>query len=179
MAIRSRGTFAVLAVAALSVAALTGCGAGVASRGGAFGPSEPPASTRTTGSTAPTATALVSPTAAATPGATGTPTPLAGSGISGVTTVDGGCPVVRLDSPCPDRSLPARVTVTDAGSGTVVATADTDPAGHFRLPLRAGQYLVQAVNPNGAPLPRAAPVTTTVSAGRYTTLTIRFDSGIR
>jgi hypothetical protein len=122
---------------------------------------------------------LASPTGPTLPGSTATPVTTADSGITGVTVVDGGCPVVRLESPCPDRPLPARLTVTDAGSATIVATADTDPAGHFRLALRPGQYLVRAVNPNGAPLPRAAPITTTVTAGRYTTLTIRFDSGIR
>jgi hypothetical protein len=93
--------------------------------------------------------------------------------------VDGGCPVLRLDSPCPDRPLQARLTVTDAASGNVVATAETDPAGHFRIPLPPGQYTVRATNPTGAPLPRAAPTTATIASGRYTTLTIRFDSGIR
>jgi hypothetical protein len=93
--------------------------------------------------------------------------------------VDGGCPVVRADSPCPDRPLQARLTVTDTSSGSLVATADTDPAGHFRIPLPPGQYLIRAANANGAPLPRAAPTTTTVGPARYSTLTIRFDSGIR
>jgi hypothetical protein len=93
--------------------------------------------------------------------------------------VDGGCPVVRADSPCPDRPFQARLTVTDAGSGAQVAAADTDPAGRFRLPLPPGRYVVRAANPNGAPLPRAAPLTVTVASGRYTTLAIRFDSGIR
>ena len=176
MAVQFRGILAALAVTAVSLAALAGCSAGLASRGGSSGPA---ASTPATGATGPTASVLASPTGPTRPGATGTPIPAAGSGITGVTVVDGGCPVLRLDSPCPDRPLQARLIVTDAGSGTVVATADTDPAGHFRLLLRPGRYLVRAVNPNGAPLPRTAPVTTTVTSGQYTTLTIRFDSGIR
>jgi hypothetical protein len=179
MAIRSRGTLAALAVTALSLAALASCDAGPASRSVAFGSPGPAASTPATGGTGATGTVLASPTGPTPPGTTTTPIPAAGSGITGATVVDGGCPVLRLDSPCPDRPLPAHLTITDAGSGTLIATADTDPAGHFRLPLRPGQYLIRAVNPNGAPLPRAAPITTTITAGRYTTLTIRFDSGIR
>lgn len=177
MAIRSRRTLAALAVTALSLAALAGCGAGVASRTGATGSARPAASTPATSTTGPVGNVLASPTGPAPPGST--TTPATGSGIAGVTVVDGGCPVVRLDSPCPDRPLPARLTVTDAASGTLAATVDTDPSGHFRLALGPGRYLVQAVNPNGARLPRAAPVTTTVTVGHYTTLTIRFDSGIR
>jgi hypothetical protein len=108
-----------------------------------------------------------------------TPTTTSASGITGVAVVDGGCPVVRQDSPCPDRPLLARLTVTEAASGIVVVSAETDPAGHFRIPLPPGEYTVRATNPSGAPLPRAAPVSATIASGRYTTLTIRFDSGIR
>jgi hypothetical protein len=177
MAIRSRGALA--AVAALSLAAMAGCGAGLANRTGTAGSSGPAATTPATGGTVPAGSVPPSLGGTPPPGATTTPVPAADSGITGLTVVDGGCPVLRLDSPCPDRLLPAHLTVTDAGSGTLVATADTDSAGHFRLPLRPGRYLVHAVNQNGTPLPRAAPITTTVTAGRYTTLTIRFDSGIR
>jgi hypothetical protein len=176
MAIRSRGiVVAALAATTLGLAALAGCAVSRASGGGAE-PSGPTASTPATGGTA---TAAASPTAPAPRGGPGTPTPAGDSGITGVTVVDAGCPVLRADSPCPDRPFQAHLTVTDTGSGALVATAETDPAGHFRIPLPPGQYLIQGANPNGAPLPRAAPTTTTVASGRYTTLTIRFDSGIR
>jgi hypothetical protein len=175
MAIRSRGiVVAALAAATLGLAALAGCAVSRASGGGAE-PSGPTAPTPATGGTATAA----SPTAPAPRGGPGNPTPASDSGITGVTVVDAGCPVLRADSPCPDRPFQAHLTVTDTGSGALVATAETDPAGHFRIPLPPGQYLIQGANPNGAPLPRAAPTTTTVASGRYTTLTIRFDSGIR
>jgi hypothetical protein len=98
--------------------------------------------------------------------------------------VDGGCPVLRPDSPCPDKPLAARITVTEPGptdsaSAAVVTTVDAGADGRFRVPLRPGRYLLRPANPTGARLPRADPVTVTVDPGRYTTVTIRFDSGIR
>ncbi|MBO0870291.1 MAG: hypothetical protein J2P15_17190 [Micromonosporaceae bacterium] len=172
---------AVAAVAAtvLSVAALTGChagptGAGTTGSGVPAGLPSPIASVPANGGTATTAPAATSPAGdAATPDRTGA------SGITGVTIVDGGCPVVRAQSPCPDRPLQATVIVTNARSGSAVASVRTSPAGRFRLQLAPGRYVVRAVNLDNAPLPRSAPITTTVAAGRYTTLTIRFDSGIR
>jgi hypothetical protein len=168
----------ILAVAALGLA-LAGCDGGPATSIGTAGSAGPVASLPATGGTSSTAAVPASPTRPAPPTGTGAPAPATGSGITGVTMIDGGCPVVRVDSPCPDRPFQARLTVTDAASGTVVAATDTDPSGRFRLPLPPGQYQVRAANRNGAALPRAAPVTATVASGRYTTVTIRFDSGIR
>ena len=178
MATRSRLIIvAALAMSAVSLAAVAGCGAGPAARSGTS--SGPAASEQpTSGGPQPSGVSRLASPPGPTPddaAATGT----TGSGIAGVTVVDGGCPVQRLDSPCPNRPLLARLTVTDTASGTLVTAAVTDPAGRFRLPLPPGQYTVRATNPNGAPLPRAPPTTTTVTAGRYTTLTIQFDSGIR
>ena len=182
MANRSHRALAVMAVAALSLAALAGCDAGPTGSTGRGGSAGPVASIPASGATS-TASAAGSgagaPASPAPPAATGTSIAAAGSGITGTSTVDGGCPVVRADSPCPERPFQARLTVIEAGSGTQVAAADTDPSGRFRMPLPPGQYVVRAANPNGAPLPRAAPVTVTVASGRYTTLAIRFDSGIR
>jgi hypothetical protein len=175
MAVRSRTIAAALALTFLG--ALAGCGAGNA-RSDTTGSPGLTTSTPAGSGTAPPATASASP-GAATGGGGGTATAPTGSGITGVTVVDGGCPVVRLDSPCPDRPIQAHLIITDASTGTLAATADSDQAGHFRIPLPPGQYVVHPTNPSGASLPRAAPVTSTVRPGQYTTLTIRFDSGIR
>jgi hypothetical protein len=107
---------------------------------------------------------------------TGAMTP---SGIEGRTMVDGGCPVIRSDSPCPDKPLAAKLTVTRAGSARTVATATSDSHGYFRLPLSPGKYVVRPENLTGAVVPIAQPLTVTVVAGRFTTVTISFDSGIR
>jgi hypothetical protein len=177
MAIRSRAAIAAaLALGAVAVA-LAGCGAGNPSD--TTGSAGPAVSTPAAGDATSTGTASSAPGGPVSGGGAGTTTMPTGSGITGVTVVDGGCPVVRLDSPCPDRPIQAHLTVTDTSTGTLAATVDSDQAGHFRIPLPPGQYLVRPANPTGAQLPRAAPVTTTVRTGQFTTLTIRFDSGVR
>jgi hypothetical protein len=178
MVIRSRASVgAALAGTALGLAALASCGVGHATTGDTSGPPSPAAATSATGPS--TRLPAASPPAPAPQSGPETATSATGSGITGTSLVDGGCPVLRLDSPCPDHPIQARLSITDAGSGTVAATADTDRAGHFRIALPPGGYIVHAASPNGATLPRSTPISTTINSGQYTTLTIRFDSGIR
>ncbi len=101
------------------------------------------------------------------------------SGIDGRTMVDAGCPMARNASPCPDKPLAAKLTVTRAGSARTVATATSDSRGYFRIPLPPGEYVLRPDNLTGAVVPIAQPLTVTVVAGRFTTITISFDSGIR
>jgi hypothetical protein len=101
------------------------------------------------------------------------------SGIEGRTMVDGGCPVIRRGSPCPDKPLAARLTVTRVGSARTTAQATSDKNGYFRIPLPPGHYVVQPHNLTGAVVPIAQPVTVTVRAGQFTVVRISFDSGIR
>jgi hypothetical protein len=105
------------------------------------------------------------------------PSPPVGTGIFGVTTVDGGCPVVRADQPCPDRPISARITVTQ--QGTTVASLLSAASGAYRVALPPGTYLVRATNASGSALPRPVSASVTVQAGRYTPLNLRMDSGIR
>jgi Carboxypeptidase regulatory-like domain len=150
-----------LATLVVALALLAGCArsrsAGVDSSSPSAGPTSTPA--RLT---------------SATPGSQ-----LPDSGIAGTTVVDGGCPVVRLDSPCPDRPLRAVLVVVNAVTGAQVASTTSDQDGRFRLALPPGRYVIRPESFNGAPLPRAAPVTVDVPAGRFASVTIRFDSGIR
>jgi len=60
-----------------------------------------------------------------------------------------------------------------------VAKATSDSSGYFRIPLPPGQYVVRPENLTGAVVPIAQPLTVTVVAGRFTFVTISFDSGIR
>lgn len=71
------------------------------------------------------------------------------SGVSGQTMVDGGCPVLRPESPCPDRPLPARIVVVAADSAAIVTSIDTDSDGRFRIPLAPGRYVLQPSNRTG------------------------------
>jgi hypothetical protein len=107
------------------------------------------------------------------------PTAAEGSGMQGRTTIDGGCPVIRAGTPCPDRPLSARITVTRTGSDTVITTITSDADGEFRIPLPPGTYLLRPDNLAGARYPAAQPTTITVRSGQFTQVTIAFDSGIQ
>ncbi|MCW3840630.1 carboxypeptidase-like regulatory domain-containing protein [Micromonospora yasonensis] len=125
----------------------------------------------------------ITPIGCAPGGSSGTSSPTGaastGSGIEGRTMVDGGCPVIRDNSPCPDRPMPARLAVTRPGSNVPVATATSDPDGRFRLPLPPGDYVLHPSNVTGGLHPAAAPIGVRVTPGTYTTITVPFDSGIR
>jgi hypothetical protein len=105
--------------------------------------------------------------------------PVVESGIQGVTLVDQGCPVLRGSSPCPERPLSARVVVTKAESGVVVAQSRSDDRGRFRVGVVPGSYVLRAENLTGAAVPTAAPVPVHVVAGRFTAVSVHFDSGVR
>ncbi|MGW0765515.1 carboxypeptidase-like regulatory domain-containing protein [Streptomyces sp. NPDC002676] len=102
-----------------------------------------------------------------------------GSGIEGRTLVDGGCPVVREHSPCPDRPLSARLTITRGDPEQKITGTTSGADGHFRISLPPGTYTIHPANLTGAVTPIAQPVTVTVTSGRFTKVVIHFDSGIR
>ncbi|MFI7282558.1 hypothetical protein ACIBOV_20095 [Micromonospora chersina] len=60
------------------------------------------------------------------------------SGIEGRTMVNGNCPVIRDESPCPDKPLSAHLTLTRPHSDAQVASATSDHAGWFHLALDSG-----------------------------------------
>jgi uncharacterized surface anchored protein len=100
------------------------------------------------------------------------------SGISGVTTVDAGCPALPADETCPESPLQAKVSVLDS-SGRKAGETTSNERGEFSLHLPSGDYQLVATNLSGKPLPSAAPVNVTVHADKFTTVTITFDSGVR
>jgi len=119
-----------------------------------------------------TSPAVTSPAAPRGP----TPPPITGGGINGTTVVDG-CPIVR-NPPCPDKPVAAHLTITRP-DGTAVATTDSGGNGRFSIALTPGDYVVRSATGSGG-LPRApAPMTVQVEPDRYTTVTLRFDSGLR
>jgi hypothetical protein len=101
------------------------------------------------------------------------------SGIRGRTTVDGGCGALSRDQPCPEKALSAKLTVSKAGSAKVVATVTSDEAGRYVLPLAPGDYVVTGASSDGSPLPFAKPIEVTVTQHAFTSMIVRFDSGIR
>ncbi|MFF4576041.1 hypothetical protein [Streptomyces sp. NPDC001410] len=101
------------------------------------------------------------------------------SGIKGRTMVDGGCPVIREHSPCPGRPLRARLSITSGDPERTVAETTSDADGHFHVSLPPGTYTIRPANLTGAVAPIAQPMSVTVTSGRFTTIVIPFDSGIR
>jgi len=167
-----------IAGAALALAVLTGCTSGRPA-GHPAGQASTPASGAPSVST--TEESSASPSAAApTPVPTQAPptaVPDGTSGISGVTLLDA-CPVEPIDPPCAIRPFSARVSITEASSATLVTTIVSGSDGRFRVALKPGRYVLRPATATGA-LPRSVPVVVDVQPGKYASVTVRFDSGIR
>jgi hypothetical protein len=165
--------FAIIATGPfLALAVLGGC-----TTGGPAGSSSGQAA-----SASPSASSTSSPEPEISVGSSPNPSrstvPLAGSGVVGKITVDGGCPVMT-DPPCPDRPISARITITDTGSGKTVVSMTSGTDGAYRIRLTPGSYQLHAAGTSGGPFPRAVTVPVTVQPGRFVSLNLRLDSGIR
>ncbi len=105
-----------------------------------------------------------------------TPTPPPNTGIEGQVLIGPMCPVMQAGIPCPDQPYQTAITVQDS-QGARVAQFQSDAQGAFRVPLPPGDYILAPESPDGFTHAPEQPVT--VSAGRYTSVTITYDSGIR
>lgn len=103
------------------------------------------------------------------------PTPR-GSGIEGQVLIGPMCPVVQPGQECPDQPYQATLTVTSP-SGAQIAQVKTDEQGRFDALLVPGQYILHPESPDGVAF--ASDQTFVVETGRYTQLTVNYDSGIR
>jgi hypothetical protein len=98
------------------------------------------------------------------------------SGIRGQVLYGPTCPVQRPNQTC-ERPYQASITIKREPRGAVVARIRSGTDGRFTARLTAGSYLLTPRN--GQPYPRAQSQTVAVHRHRFTTVTIRFDSGIR
>ena len=103
------------------------------------------------------------------------PTPR-GSGITGQVMIGPMCAVVQQGQPCPDQPFQATLTVRNL-TGLQIAQFQTDAQGRFSVPLVPGEYILHPESLNAVPL--AGDQSFIVETGRYTQLTVRYDSGIR
>jgi hypothetical protein len=87
------------------------------------------------------------------------------------------CPVEQIGSPCPDQPFAGTVRATTL-DGSIVAEVETDREGRFRIPLDPGTYVLDVVLVGGGP-PTATPYPVRVDQGRFTTVTLNVDTGIR
>ena len=100
----------------------------------------------------------------------------ADSGIEGQVLIGPMCPVVQEGQPCPDQPYQATLTVNSA-EGRKIMQVQTDQQGHFRLALRPGDYILHPEAANV--MPSAGEQVFRVESGRFTHLTVNYDSGIR
>lgn len=101
------------------------------------------------------------------------------SGVRGVVLLGPTCPVLR-DPPepgCADKPYETAIAAYRAGSGSLVAAGTSDAAGAFEFALAPGSYTLIAAG--GATLPRCSEASVTVVAGRYESVNIFCDTGIR
>jgi len=103
------------------------------------------------------------------------PTPR-GSGIEGQVLLGPMCPVMQQGQTCPDQPYQTTLTVKDL-SGVQIAQFQTNEEGRFQIPLVPGEYILHPESPNGIPF--AGDQSFLVETGRYTQITIHYDSGIR
>lgn len=97
-------------------------------------------------------------------------------GIRGSVTLGPTCPVQREGESC-ERPYAALLLLRRVGSGNPPRILRSGRDGRFRVALRAGRY--RLTPENGHPYPRAEPQTVVVRVGRYTNVTVAYDSGIR
>lgn len=101
------------------------------------------------------------------------------SGIRGRALAGPQCPVVQAGSPCPDKPIEVSVDVLNE-SGDRVTTFRTDSDGRFEVDLPPGEYTLDPLPPNpDSPFPSGVQQMVIVESGRFTDVTIQYDTGIR
>jgi hypothetical protein len=103
------------------------------------------------------------------------PTPR-GSGLEGQVLLGPMCPVVQSGQECPDQPYQATLTVKSL-DGLQIIQFQTDAQGRFLVSLVPGQYILHPESPDGIPF--AEDQSFSVETGRYTQITVHYDSGIR
>lgn len=106
---------------------------------------------------------------------TPSPTPT-DSGIEGQVFIGPMCPVVQEGQECADQPYQALLTVLSP-DGREIVQVQTDEQGRFKIPLAPGEYILRPESPDVLPFASEQPFV--VEAGRFTQITVTYDSGIR
>lgn len=86
------------------------------------------------------------------------------------------CPVPSEEDPCEDEPYQAWIQIRDQ-RGLLAGRHQTDSEGRLRIGLFPGLYIVHPES--GDPFPTASEQEVTVLRDHFTSITIRFDTGIR
>ena len=101
-------------------------------------------------------------------------------GIEGKVVMGPMCPVERIDRPCPDKPFEASIEIQNQDNQDNHRRIRSGKDGRFRVDLTPGKYKLTPMAPNpGAPPRPPGPQSVTVESGKYTQVTIKYDSGIR
>lgn len=104
------------------------------------------------------------------------------SGLSGRVLAGPTCPVERVPPQpgCAPRPLTAVLRIRRLGSRAAARSVRSQSDGRFRVRLSPGAYTVQALPLVGSPFLRPpSPLRVQVRPGRFTVITITYDTGIR
>ena len=98
------------------------------------------------------------------------------SGVQGEVRIG---PINPVEQPGQQNDGPyaATLRIKRASNGKLVAETRSSADGSFRAVLPPGDYILEPVN--GDPLPTAQSQDFTVAPGRFTTIRVDYDSGIR
>lgn len=97
----------------------------------------------------------------------------------GLVQIGPNCPVEQSERPCPDKPFAASIAVMLAADERPVLTVRSDQDGQFQVELPPATYRLAPQAPNPGAPPYAEPQTVTVEEGKYMSIVIKYDSGIR
>jgi hypothetical protein len=100
------------------------------------------------------------------------------SGVEGTVRMGPMCAVIQAGTACPDQPLKAHLVV-QSPSGKKIAEGSSNTSGEFRIPLKAGAYVLVPEAGSAAGMPSSTSQSFQVNAGSWTTVDIFYDTGLR
>ena len=100
------------------------------------------------------------------------------SGIKGKVVLTGTCPgPQRIGESCPPRPYEGKLAIRRASDQQIVATANSDKSGDFKVVLPPGKYIITQPETTRYPLIHSPEIV--VEKNKFTTVQIQGDLGMR